>query len=187
MSSGYVDALSLAFGKAPFSVQEFRVRVGSLRPSQTLSELRTRGWIRKLGRGRYRVLSPEERPDLRGAEWSRVRSLLLSSGLPMRWGGSDAVALWTGWRYTVSPSAFLRVFDIEVPLAAMGAWSKYLRTNRISTDPRRRVGARVRVTARARLPVSVHRSEPVMSRKSTLALIREHRAIYAEADRLLER
>lgn len=187
MPIGYVDALALAFGDAPFTVGEFSARLASLRPAQTLSELKTRGLVARVGRGRYRLLPPGERPDLRAAEWSRVRSSLLTSGLPMRWAGNEAVALWTGWRYTVAPSMFLRVFEIEVPKSALGAWKGYLRRSHIVTNPRRRTGGLVRVIPRADFEVSIHRGEPVMSRNETLQLIRAHRAIYAEADKLVER
>lgn len=179
--------MSLSFGTEPFTVEEFRVRIGSLRPVQTLSELKSRGLVLRLGRGRYRLLEPSERPDLRAAEWNRVRSLILDSGLPMAWTGPDAVALWTGWRYTISPTMFLREFHIEVPEEDAGAWSRYLRAHRVSTSHLRRTGAVVRLRTGKRRAYSRHRGEPVIPRSETMALIRAHRGLYAEADKLVER
>lgn len=187
MTVGYADAIALAFGDSPFSVREFGIRIGSLRPAQTLSELKTRGVLARVGRGRYRMLAPQERPDLRSSEWGRVRRLLLSSGLPMRWAGRDAVAVWTGWRYTVSPSVYVREFEVEVPENSKREWVSYLKRYRISTDPRRRTGAVVRIRTRAGANFSTHRGEPVISREETLRLIRSHRGLYGEADRLVER
>lgn len=186
MTIGYSDAIALAFGDSPFSLREFEIRIGSLRPAQTLSELKTRGIVARLGRGRYRLLTPGERPDLRSAEWERVRRLLLSSGLPMGWAGRDAVALWTGWRYTVSPSMYFREFEVVVPENTRREWASYLRLHHISTDPRRRTGALVRIQTKASVRFSAHRGEPVISRKETLKLIRSHRGLYGEADELVE-
>lgn len=187
MTIGYTDAIALAFGGSSFSLREFGIRIGSLRPAQTISELKTRGVIARVGRGRYRLLAPQERPDLRSSEWGRVRRLLLSSGLPMRWTGREAVALWTGWRYTVSPSVYFREFEVEVPEDSKRQWVSYLKAHHISTDPRRRTGAVVRIRVRAGANFSTHRGEPVISREETLRLIRSHRGVYGEADELVER
>ena len=183
----YYDAASLAFGERSFEVWEFATRLGSLRAASTLSELKVRGLVERVGRGKYRLLGPGERIDTRGAEWERVRRLLLSTGLPMAWTGPDAVSVWTGGRYTVSPTAFLRIFHLIVPASAETAWRKYLRDHRIATDPRRRTGARVELSVVEHPVRTVHRGEPVIPRSAALRLIRAHRAIYAEADRLVER
>ena len=187
MSITYADALALAFGERPFAVEDFRIRIGSLRPVQTLSELKSRGIVGRVGRGRYRLLGPSERPDLRAAEWTRVRKAILASGLPMGWTGPEAVTLWTGGRYTVSPTVYLHEFHIEVPRRSERAWRRYLRLRRVSTSPHRRTGAVVRLATGQRASFATHRGEPVISRRETLDLIRSHRALYAEADKLLER
>lgn len=124
---------------------------------------------------------------MRSSEWNRVRSELLSSGLPMGWTGPDAVALWTGGKYTVSPTVYMKEFRIEVPASVLTAWTRYLRARRISTNPRRRIGAVVLITARTHARFSIHRGEPVIPRNETLKLIRSHRGLYGEADKLLER
>lgn len=187
MTITYADALSLSFGESPFTVEEFRIRIGSLRPSQSLSELKTRGIVRRVERGKYRLLAPGERPDLRAEEWSRVRIALLDSGLPMAWTGTDAVSLWTGGRYTLSPTMYLREFSIEVPSRSVPAWRRYLRARRISTNPHRRTGAIVHLSSGKRSHFASHRGEPVIPRGETLELIRSHRGLYGEADNLVER
>jgi len=182
----YSDVASLAFGSRPFSVREFAAKTGTLRAVRLLSEMKSRGLVERIGRGRYRILSPDERPDLRALEWSRVNRLLLSADLPMAWAGVDAVRVWTGGRYTVSPSAFLREFHIEVPKSAEGRWRSYLRSHRISSDTRRRIGSKVIITPSSHYRPSTHRGEPVIPRGRTLAMIRAHRGIYANADTLVE-
>lgn len=183
----YLDAISLAFGSSPFSVQEFGVRLGCPRPHRRLSELKTRGLVERVGRGQYRLLGPEERPDLRGREAARVRRLLLDSGLPMAWTGPSAVHLWTGGRYTVSPSVFLREFHIEVPPASVGRWKEYLRDHRVATTMRRRIGIRVTLHMARRIRAVRHRGEPVVPRTVVSELIRAHPGIYADAEELLEK
>ncbi len=182
----YLEAAAATFGTRPFSVSEFAARVGNRRPERLLHDLKTRGAVERLERGKYRVLPIDERPDLRGPEASRVRRLLLGSGLPMAWTSSDAVNLWTGGRYSVSPSAFLREFHVEIPRGSLARWKRYLHANRISSDPRRSIGAKVVLSPVESFRHAWHRGEPVIPRKETLALIKSHRGLYAEADRLLE-
>jgi hypothetical protein len=187
VSPTYFEAISLAFGTHPFTASEFSSRIGTDRATRLLSEMKMRGWIERTGRGLYRVLSPEERPDMRASEWTRVNRVLLDAPLPMAWGDADAVRVWTGGRYTVSPSAYLREFHIEVPTATKAAWLEHLRAHRISTDTRRRVGSRVVLTPSRRFRRSIHRGEPVIPRSATVALIRAHRGLFGDADKLLER
>jgi hypothetical protein len=182
----YAGAASHLYGREPFTLRDFELRTGSPRGAKTLSELKMRGLAERVGRGRYRMLGPEERPDLRAAEWSRVRHVLLGSRLPMAWAGSSAVSVWTRGSYTVSPSVFVREFHIDVPRGSMGRWLEYLRDNRVSTDPRRRIGSKVIISPKSRLRRVFHRGEPVIPRETVLALIRAHRGIYADADKLVE-
>ena len=186
VSLTYLDAAAATFATRPFSVGEFASRLGSHRPVRLLSELKTRGVVERIGRGIYRVIPIDERPDLRGRESDRVRRLLLSSNLPMAWDGADAVSIWTGGRYSFSPSAFLREFHAEIPLKFHPRWKRYLHSHRISADPRRRIGSKVVLTPVERFRPTLHRGEPVISRKATLALIRTHRGLYGDADKLLD-
>ena len=182
----YVDAASLAFGTRTFTLAEFSSRMGSLRAARLLSEMKIRGHVERTGRGLYRILPPDERLDFRANEWERVNRILLDSELPMAWTDADAVRMWTGGRYTVSPSAYLKEFHIEVPDVSLGDWRAYLRARRVSTDPRRRIGSKVVITRTRTFRHSVHRGEPVISRRRTLAMIKNHRGLYANADELLE-
>ena len=182
----YVEAAALAFGDRPFTVREFAARTGSLRAARTLNELKMRGEAERVARATYRLLRPEERPDRRAGEWTRARRLILESGLPMAWTGPDAVGVWTGWRYSVSPSAYLREFHLEIPRTSLSEWTAYLRSHRLSTDSRRRIGVKIVLEPVRRLRRARHRGEPVMPRRGVLALIRSHRGIYADADRLVE-
>lgn len=183
----YCDAISLAFGSRSFEAREFAWKFGSLRPYRRLSELKIRGVVERVGPGRYRLLSPDERPDLRGAEATRVRHALLDSGLPMAWSGPTAVWVWTGGRYTVSPSVYLREFHINVPRIAVDRWRRFLRRGRISTDDRRRIGVRVELHPTRRFRAVRRRGEPVIPRSAVVSLIRAHPGIYANAEKLVER
>jgi hypothetical protein len=184
--TSYLDVASILFGNRSFTINEFEARTGALRGARLLSEMKTRGLVERTGRGTYRVLPLDKRLDMRGAEWGRVNRALLDSNLPMAWTGADAVRIWTGGRYTVSPSAFLHEFHIEIPSAYARRWRAYLRAHRVSTDSRRRIGSKVVLHARPSIRPEVHRGEPVSSRSATLAMIREHRGLYADADRFVE-
>lgn len=182
----YIDVASLAFGSHPFTLKDFEAKTGTTRAARVLSEMKTRGLVERTGRGTYRVLPPHERPDLRGGEWERVNRVLLASSLPMAWAGPDAVRIWTGGRYTVSPSAFLHEFHIEIPSAFSKRWLSYLRSRRVSTDARRRIGSKVVLYLAPAIHPAFHNGEPVINRATTLAMIKEHRGLYADADGLVE-
>lgn len=187
MCANYAEAAALLFGSRPFTVREFSARISYTRASRILSELKTRGVVARIGRGRYRLLGPDERPDLRAAEWNRVYRALRNSQLPMVWTDADAVQVWTGGCYTISPSVFIREFHIEVPRSAVARWRDYLRSRRISTNARRGIGARVILSTSREFRVTMHGGEPVISRRATLALIRAHPGLYANAAALVER
>ncbi len=93
MSLTYADAAAFLFGNRPFTVREFASRTGSPRPAKTLSELKCRGLVARVGRGRYRFLEAEERADPRAAEWARARRAILDADLPMAWTGTSAILL----------------------------------------------------------------------------------------------
>jgi len=187
MPFDYYEAAALSFGAETFSTREFALRTGSLRPAKTLSELKMRGLAERLGRGTYRLLGPSERPDLRSVARARVRALLLASGLPMAWAGPTAVALWTGGRYFVSPSIYLMQFHISIPRRSEAKWRAYLRKHRISANPARRIGCTVLIQPTGRFAREFHSGNPVVPRTQVLALIRAHRGIYADADKLVGR
>jgi hypothetical protein len=183
----YLDAVILAFGSRPFTVREFSSRIGAPRATRLLSEMKTRGWVERTGRGSYRVLPPDERRDMRAAEWTRVTRLLLDAPLPMAWTDADAVRVWTGGRYTVAPSAFSREFHLEIPESTKSEWIEYLRAHRISMNGRRRVGSKVVLTVPRRFRRTFHRGEPVVPRSATARMIKAHRGLYGDAEKLLER
>jgi hypothetical protein len=185
MSIDYYEAASLLFGEEPFSTGEFKSRTASPRAAKTLSELKSRGLAERLGRGRYRLLSPSSRPDRRAKEWDRAKDLLLGSGLPMAWSGPSAVEIWTRGRYYVSPSFFVRMWHIDVPKESVRTWLGFLRDHHLSTDSRRRLGNKVVLHPVSRLRKVILHGEPVVPRGVVLNLIRSHRAIYANADRLV--
>jgi hypothetical protein len=186
MPFDYCEAASLSFGSDAFSIREFASRMGSRRAAQTLNEMKVRGLVERIARGRYRLLGPAERPDLRSSERLRVRGLILASPLPKAWAGPTAVEVWTGGRYRVSPSVYLSEFHLSIPRSSERAWREYLRGHRISADPSRRIGSKVVLHPTNRFRSAMHAGEPVLSRREVLGLIRAHRGIYADADELME-
>jgi hypothetical protein len=185
MTFTYSDAGMLYFGSREFTSAEFERRLGTPRGAKLLSELKHRGTVARTARGRYRFLGLEERPDLRSVEWSRVRSVVLSGPPPMAWTGSTAVETWTDHRYTVSPTVYCRIFELAIPPDRSNVWRKYLGRHHVSTNSRKRVGARVDLVPTKSLRVVTVHGEPVVPRSVVLRAIREHRAIYANAEELL--
>lgn len=185
MSLTYGDALHSLFGSKPFTSREFARRANAPRAAKILSELKRRGIVERMGRGTYRCLGPDERPELRGAEWSRVRSIILEGPSRMAWTGRSAVELWTEGRYRLSPSPFYRIFEVVVPLDRVEDWRKYLASRNVATRPGKRVGARVDLVPARRVESVEIDGEPVIPRTAVEAIIDGHPALYAGAKELL--
>lgn len=181
----YNDVLSSLFGDRTFSSREFARRTGNPRAAKVLSELKHRGLVERLGRGTYRCLSPGDRPDLRGLEWARVRNVVLSGPEPKAWAGETAIEHWTGGRYKVAPSLYLRVFSLAIPLGREDRWRTYLADHGVSTTARKRVGARVDLVPRRGFKASLIDGEPVIPLREVENMIREHPALYGSAKELL--
>lgn len=181
----YEDVGSHLFGSSAFTSAEFARRVGTPRAAKLLSELKHRGVVARLGHGKYRFLGLGERPDRRSSEWSRTERIVLAGPAPKAWTGSTAVEIWTDHRYTVSPSAFYRVFELAVPSRSVGKWKSYLRRHRVAVDSRKRVGARVELVPLRAVRAEIVKGEPVIPRREVVSLIRGHPAIYANAEDLL--
>lgn len=185
MTISYEDVGAHLFGEAEFTSGEFARRVGTPRAAKILSELKHRGVVGRLGHGTYRFLRPAERPDRRSSEWNRTKRVVLAGPTPKAWTGSTAVELWTGHRYTISPSVFYRVFELAVPSRAVGTWRAYLRDHRVTVDSKKRVGARVELVPVRTVRVETVDGEPVIPRRDVVSLIRAHPAIYANSEELL--
>jgi hypothetical protein len=185
MSLTYDEAGSLVFGDADFSTSEFDRRLGVTGGSKILSGLKRRGVVARTGRGRYRFLSPSERPDLRTLEWERVRGILLDGPNPKAWAGPTAVEIWTRGAYVVSPSAFSREFSIAVPEKSIRLWTAYLAKRGLSDKPRKRIGARVRLVPVTKVTSTEVAGEPVIPKREVVRLIRDRPSVYAGAEELL--
>ena len=185
MALTYIDVLSSLFGGRRFTTLEFARRSGNPRAAKVLSELKHRGLVERVGRGKYRCLSPSERPDLRNAEWGRVHDVVLSGPDPKAWAGETALELWTGGRYRLAPSLYSRVFNLAVPRLRREDWVRYLSSHRVSTRSKKRIGARVELTTADDLNPVLIDGEPVVARSEVERLIREHPALYGNADELL--
>lgn len=177
----YTDAAARLFGGAEFSAADFSRRTGNPRAAKVLSELKRRGIVERLDRGRYRLLPPSERPDLRAAEIAEVRRIVRLGPSPMAWSGSTAVEVWTAGRYRISPSPVLCVLDVAIPKDGELAWRKYLERAGVPTKLRKRVGIVVRLTPTGRFERVFIGGEPVIPRRDAEKLISSHPGLYAGA------
>lgn len=181
----YLDAIDHLYGTAEFAVRDFATRVGNRRAAKLLSDLKRRGYVARVGRGRYRRLEAGERPDLRTYEWRRVREIVLRGPDPKAWAGESAVEAWTGGRYRTSPSVFTRVYTLAIPKLSLGRWNRYLRSHGLSSNPKKRIGARVELLPVEEMRVTFLGGEPVLPRDAVIRLIRAHPAIFGRAEDLI--
>lgn len=183
--SSYLDAIDHLYGTSEFTARDFSTRVANPRAAKLLSDLKARGLVARVGRGRYRRLGPSERPDLRRYEWRRIRETLLKGPGRKAWAGESAVEVWTEGTYRTSPSVFVRVYTLAVPRNSLRAWDRYLKSKGLSRHSRRRIGPRIELLPFEDLKVTFRDGEPVIPRAAVLELIRSHPAIYANAEELV--
>lgn len=178
----YLDVTSLAFGESEFTADDFARRTGHPAPAKALSEMKRRGLVERVARGRYRVLAPNERPDLRAIEWRRVRDVVAGAPIEKAWTGPTAVETWTEGRYRISPSPFTREFHVAVPKPKLEDLKDYLKAHGVAVEGRKHIGARVVLVPVERLErIELVDGEPVISRAETVKLIREHPGLYEGA------
>lgn len=185
MPTSYLDVIDHLYGSSEFSVRDFSARVGNPRAGKLLSELKARGYVERVSRGRYRRLGPSERPDTRRFEWRRVHNVLRDGPGPKAWTGESAVEVWTEGKYRTSPSAFVRYYTLAVPRGSLPRWDRYLRTRGLSRRSRRRIGPRIDLLPVENMKVTFVDGEPVIPRTDVLKLIRAHPGIFANAEELL--
>ncbi len=182
----YADAAALLFGSRPFTSREFAARTGSRRAAKVLSALKSRGLVERLGRGRYRVLGPDERPDLRAVDARRVRAAIRLVDLPKAFAGSTAVGIWTAGAYTVSPSVLTEELELLVPGRSLRTWRRRLRERGVRLAGRKRLGVSVRLIPVKRMPPTAEvDGERVIGRREVVRLIREHPGLYGGAEEWL--
>jgi len=185
MALTYNDVVGSLFGEKTFNSRDLARMTGSTRAAKVLSELKHRGLVERVARGTYRCLSPGSRPDLRGSEWTRVRTTVLAGPGPKAWAGETAVEHWTGGRYRLAPSLYSRVYNLAIPSGREAEWKAYLSSRGVSTTNRKRVGARVELIPKSRLKSVLLDGEPVIPRREVVAMIRAHPALYGDALELL--
>ncbi len=187
MGVTYYDAAGMVFGERVFTVTEFANRIGSPRAAKVLNELKTRGLVTRVARGKYRLLRPSERPDNRRAEWNRIRHAIMAAPMWKAWTGETAVEVWTRGRYKVSPSPFIRSFHVAIHESDRAAWLDYAKANRLPAG-RKHIGGHLEldVVPDDRIIEEIE-GEPVITRDEVVKLIRMKPSLYGEAEGLLAR
>ena len=186
MGLTYFDAIISRFGENEFSVKDLTNLTGNSRSSKLLSEMKMRGIVERIGRGKYRVLSISERSDRRLIEWERIRMLIIKAPWKKAWAGSTAVEIWTDGKYKVSPNLYLKVFHLLINKSELEEWKRYLTRFGVSFSGKKRVGACVVLESSPNVDLVTVAGEPVIPKDDVLRLIRSHPGLYAGAEDLIE-
>ena len=174
-------ALAALYGTDEFTTDEVRRATNSPRIARTLSELKRRGLLARLGRARYRVLSPGEGPDLRAIEHRRVWEVVRALPCRFAWAGPTAVEVWTNGRYFAGPSMTLRELHVNVERKDFERAAHHLRRNRVSASLRKRVGTVVRLHPVSFLRPVFKFNEPVIARGAVDEYLRKHPSVFEGA------
>ncbi len=182
----YSDVIISRFGENEFTAKELVILTENSRSAKLLSELKMRGIVERVDRGKYRVLPLSERPDTRIIEWRRARNIIINAPWKKAWTGSTTVEVWTNGRYKISPNPYLRVFHLSVLKPELDKWRKYLRRFGISYSGKKRVGCFVDLKRSLKVNSTIVAGEPAITKGEVLKLIRNHPGIYAGTCELIE-
>jgi hypothetical protein len=186
MGLTYLDVIISRFGETEFTTEEFTLLTGSSRSAKLLSELKMKGYVTRVGRGKYKVSPMSERLDTRLIEWERVRNIVLNAPFKKAWTGSTAVEVWTNGRYKISPNPYLRVFHLMIYKSELDEWHRYLMRFGVSYIGKKKIGSFVSLEKSSKFEATMIAGEPVIPRDMVLKLIRSHPGLYEGAEKLIE-
>jgi hypothetical protein len=170
-------------------VGEFEVSFPTPRPYHTLSELKLKGFVERVGRGRYRAVAPDAWAERKAEGAADVERALEASSWPFAFTASSAVHAWTGGRYSAGSTAAYRPVEIAVRASDVPAWRRYLSTRgvgfRKADERRTSAGAEVVLHRRKKLEVAHVDGMPVETREWVVAYIRRHPSIFGPAEELV--
>ena len=185
MSYLYKDFIKDRFGYEEFTVEEFEFETDNERAGKLLSELKLRGVLEHVGRGKYRLKRTSNRNKLLN-EINHDKKIILNAPFPIAFTGNTAVEIWTGGRYIISPNPFMKVFYVEVRKDDINRFKAYLKNNHISYIINKRVGVYTVLKPVKNIEIEFKDKNPVIPKEKVLNLIREHPALYGEANKLIE-
>lgn len=186
MGITYSDVIEFTFGDREFTTDDVRRFTGHPDPAKLLSNLKMKGVVVRMGRGRYKCPSPRTTWDFREAEWERVRSVILRAPMGKIISHSWAVEVWTDGNYRLSDNLFHRVFDISIAAEDYGKWLRYLKTHGIPTVGKKKIGSVVRIHPVKEFDYTLINGMPVLTKSEVFRLIEEHPGLYAGARDLIE-
>ncbi len=187
MGFTYADVIALKFGEGEFTTLDLAIATNNPRAAKLLSDLKMRGLVERVDRGKYRLFAPSERPDLRVTEWNRVKEVVNSARWHYAWTDSTAVEIWTDGRYRISPNPFLKVFHVNIRKEDETKWMAYLKSKGVSFHRKKRVGAFVNLQPKGTLKFTLKGGEKVIPKDATIKLIRNQPGLYSGAEELIDR
>ncbi len=113
--------------KKEFSVKEFISTFQTPSPNKVLFDMKSKGFLKKAGWGKYRVVSPKELFKER-VSISKAYDLIKKIGLKHAFTGPDAVFLWTKGGYQVGRFFGFYPIYLRVLKRDLNKWKKKLKS-----------------------------------------------------------
>jgi hypothetical protein len=126
MSSYYELWTILGNWKSEFSSKDFASAFSSPDPRKVLSDMSNKGFLKRIGRGRYKVVD--------SASYARSRNnideaydFLRRARLPYALTGADGVFVWTRGGYNANRFSGSYPIYTRIPKAEISNWERFLR------------------------------------------------------------
>lgn len=176
-----IDLLREAFGEAEFSSREASAVLGTsiATTRNLLKEMRTKGLLVRVSRGRYKVAQQPNALALKRKQAALRLEHALDTPLDVGLDGPDAVDLWTRGRYTVQAEP--NALHVAVAAKDETAYRKHLDAVELPIgEGHRKPHVILRVVPEPCF-TRLH-GKPVLDRDSILTLIRENPIAYEGAE-----
>lgn len=171
-----ITGLREAFGDREFTPKEAAMVLGIDDPSPYLRRWKTLGLVKRIGRGQYRLASPEDAVRVAKYRRAAVRELLLFGPVDVALDGPDAVSAWTKGRYRAGTVPGQEVVYLAVAADREEAFRGFADDVGVAvgTDEDWPRGAGVKVILRV-----VDELEPVLTEAGPAVPLEEVRALVA--------
>ncbi len=116
-----------AFGEHAFTMSDFKAVFPSPQHPKTVHDLIRLGFLRRVGRGTYRVTEPEELVRWLVEDNLRQGEILLESDRPWAFSDADAVRVWTDGYYWTGFTKGFKPVHVKVLRRDLSYWRKFMR------------------------------------------------------------
>ena len=183
--------LNSTFGNTMFTIDDFRMNFPSPQPTKTIYDLIKLDFIRRMKRGKYKVVKPEEFVQRIVKENLENRNVLEKAERKYTYSDSTAVNIWTNGYYWTDFTKGFKPVHIKVLKKDLKYWDLFFKSNdaefTLENENKALFGLTYVLHPVDSMKVEKKDDSPVMPLKETVNLCREKVYLYKPALEYLDK